>query len=69
MPRLFLMVTMALVQGMKPNDVGATVSVIKEIRLTMSKKAFLGNASNKQALIYFPADEMVLSEIHVKNAS
>ena len=63
------MVTMALVQRMKPNDVDATVSVIKEIRLTMSERAFLGNASNKQALIYLLADEMVRSEIHVKNAS
>ena len=63
------MVTMALVQRVKPNDVGATVSVIKEIRLTMSKKAFLGNASNKQALVYLLADEMVRSEIHLKNAS
>ena len=55
--------------GPSAKDVGATVSVIKEIRLTISKKAFLGNASNKQALIYLLAEEMVRSEIHVKNAS
>ena len=60
---------MALVQRMKPNDVDATVSVIKEIRLTMSERAFLGNASNNKALMYLLADEMVRSEIHVKNAS
>ena len=50
------------------NDVGATVSVTKEMRLTMSMKAFLGNASNKQALIYLLADEMVQAGIHVEHA-
>ena len=50
------------------NDVGATVSVTKEMCLTMSKKAFLGNASNKQALIYLLADEMVRAGIHVEHA-
>ena len=33
------------------NDVGASASVSSEMRLTMSKKAFLSNESNKQALI------------------
>ena len=50
------------------NDVGATVSVTKEMCLTMSKKAFLGNTSNKQALIYLLADEMVQTGIHVEHA-
>ena len=50
------------------NDVGTTVSVTKEMRLTMSKKAFLGNGSNKQALIYLLADEMVRTGIHVEHA-
>ena len=35
----------------------------------MSKKAFLGNASNKQALIYLLADVMVRAGIHVEHAS
>jgi len=51
------------------NDVGATVSVTKEMRLTMFKKAFLGNASNKQAHIYLLADEMVRAGIHAEHAS
>ena len=66
--------TMATVQRMKTNDVEqattlAQQSVAKEMRLTMSKKAFLGNASNKQALIYLLADEMVRAGIHVEHAS
>ena len=51
------------------NDVGAKVSVTKEMRLTMSKKAFLGNSSNKQALIYLLADEMSRAGIHVEHAT
>ena len=49
--------TMAQARRMKSikkrtgNNVGASVSVSSEMRLTMSKKAFLSNESNKQALI------------------
>ena len=50
------------------NDVGTTVSVTKEMRLTMSKKAFLRNASSKQTLIYLLADEMVRTGIHAEHA-
>ena len=39
-------------------EVGACVSVSGEVRLTMTKKAFLGNSANKQALIYLLAEEM-----------
>ena len=45
------------------------VSVTKEMRLTMTKKAFLGNTSNQQALIYLLANGMVRAVIHVEHAS
>ena len=51
------------------NDVGATVSFTKEMRLMMTKKAFLGNPFNQQALIYLLSDEMVRAGIHVEYAS
>ena len=41
------------------NDVGAPISVSKEMGLTMNKKAFLGSVSNKQGLINLLAREMV----------
>ena len=50
------------------NAVGAPVSVSKEMRLTMSKKTFLGNASNKQGLINLLAGEMVKEGITVEHA-
>ncbi|EDO36625.1 predicted protein [Nematostella vectensis] len=50
------------------NDVGAAVSVTKEMRLMMSKKAFLGNSTNKQALIYLLADEMGRARVTVEHA-
>jgi len=50
------------------NDVGASVSVSAEMRLTMSKKAFLGNTSNKQALINLLASEIVKEGIDVEHA-
>ena len=39
------------------------------MRLTMTKKAFLWNAFNQQALIYLLADEMVRAGIHVEHGS
>ena len=50
------------------NAIGATVSVSAEMRLTMSKKAFLANASNKQALINLLAEDLVKEEITVEHA-
>ena len=50
------------------NDVGASVSVSSEMRLTMSKKAFLSNERNKQALINLLSQEMSKSGISVEHA-
>ncbi|KAK3713858.1 hypothetical protein QZH41_001887 [Actinostola sp. cb2023] len=50
------------------NECGASVSVSAEMRLTMSKKAFLGNTSNKQALINLLASDMVKEGIDVEHA-
>ena len=41
------------------NDVGASVSVSSEMRLTMSKKTFLSIEKNKQALINLLSQEIV----------
>lgn len=49
-------------------EVGACVSVSGEMRLTMTKKAFLGNSANKQALIYLLAEEMQKEGIAVEHA-
>lgn len=50
------------------NDIGVSVAVSAEMRLTMSKKAFLANTSNKQALINLLAEEMVKADITVEHA-
>ena len=50
------------------NDVGASVSVSAEMRLSMSKKVFLANISNKQALINLFAEVMVKADISVEHA-
>ena len=50
------------------NDVGASVSVSSEMRLTMSKKAFLSNERNKQALINLLSQEMSKAGISVAQA-
>jgi len=50
------------------NDIGASVSVSAVMRLTMSKKAFLANTSNKQALINLLAEYMVKTDIDVEHA-
>lgn len=50
------------------HDIGAKVLVSAEMQLTMSKKAFLANESNKQALINLLAGEMVKSNIAVEHA-
>jgi len=52
----------------KANDVGASVSVSAEMRLSMSKKAFLANPSNKQAFIYLLAGYLVKAGITVEHA-
>lgn len=49
-------------------DVSASVAVSAEMRLTMNKKAFLANGSNKQALIQLLAAEMVKEGISVEHA-
>ena len=49
------------------NDVGASVAVSVEMRLTMNKKAFLANGSNKQALVQLIAAEMVKEGISVEH--
>ena len=64
--------TMAPVQRMKPINDEQALTLAQQCLspkkcLTMSKKAFLGNASNKQALIYLLADEMVRAGIHVEH--
>ena len=65
------MATMAQARRMKSiekrtgNDVGASASVSSEMRLTMSKKAFLSNESNKQALISLLSQEMSKAGISV----
>ena len=50
------------------NDVGASASVSSVMRLTMSKKAFLSNESNKQALITLLSQEMSKAGISVTHA-
>lgn len=50
------------------NDVGASVSVSSEMRLTMSKKAFLSNERNKQALINLLLQEMSKAGISVAHS-
>lgn len=66
--------TMAQARRMKSiekrtgNNVGASVSVSSEMRLTMSKKAFLSNKSNKQALITLLSQEMSKAGISVAHA-
>ena len=50
------------------NDVGASVSISSEMRLTMSKKVFLSNESNKQALITLLSQEMSKAGISVAHA-
>ena len=47
------------------NDVGASVSVTLEMRLTMSKKKFLSSERNKQALINLLSQEMSKAGISV----
>ena len=70
----YLMATMAQARRMKSiekrtgNNVGASVSVSSEMRLTMSKKAFLSNESNKQALITLLSQEMSKAGISVAHA-
>ncbi|KAL5011387.1 hypothetical protein ScPMuIL_009938 [Solemya velum] len=49
-------------------DFGSSVLVSAEMHLTMSKKAFLANPSNKQALINLLAEGMVKSGITVEHA-
>ena len=49
-------------------EVGASVSVSLDMRLTMTKKAFLANGSNKQALIDVLAVEMAKADIIVKHS-
>jgi len=49
-------------------DVGAAVSVSADMSLTMSKKAFLANTSNKQALINLLAQHMIEAGIKVEQA-
>lgn len=49
-------------------DVGASVAVSDEMRLSMKKKAFLGNGSNKQALINLLAGKMEEQGIRVEHA-
>ena len=50
------------------NDIGASVSVSADMRLTMSKKAFLANPSNKQALINLIAVDMSSAGITVEHS-
>ena len=50
------------------NDIGASVSVSVDMRLTMSKKAFLANPSNKQALINLIAVDMSTAGITVEHS-
>ena len=50
------------------NDVGASVSVSSEMRLTMSKKTFLSNERNKQTLINLLLQEMSKAGISVAHA-
>ena len=50
------------------NDVGASVSVSSEMRLTMNKKAFLSNERNKQALINLLSQKMSKAGISVAHA-
>ena len=52
----------------KGNDVGASVSVSAEMRLTMSKKAFLANESNKQAFINLLAEYLAMAGVTVEHA-
>ena len=52
----------------KGNNVGASVSVSLEMRLTMSKKTFLSNKRNKQALINLLLQEMSKAGISVAQA-
>lgn len=50
------------------SHIGASVSVSAEMHLTMSKKAFLANTANKQALINLLAEDMVKAGITVEHA-
>ena len=52
----------------KGNEVGATIAISPEMRLTMSKKAFLGNEENKQSLIDLLDKEMEKKGIKVDHA-
>ena len=49
-------------------EVGASVSVARDLQTTMSKKAFLANPSNKQALINLLSEDMQESGISTVHA-
>ncbi|KAG0713878.1 hypothetical protein GWK47_015218 [Chionoecetes opilio] len=50
------------------NDIGATVLVSPEVHVTMTKKSFLANPSNKQAFINLLAEQMTKADIAVEHA-
>ena len=50
-------------------DVGATVLVSPQMHVTMTKKRFLANASNKQEFIYLLAEQMIKVGIAVEHAN
>ena len=51
------------------NDVGATALVSPEVYVTMTKKSFLANPSNKQAFINLLAEQMTKADIAVGHAT
>lgn len=51
------------------NDIGATVLVSPEVHVTMTKKSFLANPSNKQAFINLLAEQMTKADIAVEHAT
>ena len=50
------------------DDIGASLSVSADMRLTMSKQAFLANPSNKQALINLIAVDMSSACINIEHS-